>query len=105
MSLLERGKDGRPLVTLPPILDLTVVASLKLDLLAALGLAEGLEVDASNVQRVTTPCLQLMVSAARSFAEAGGPSLKVTGATLCFDESATALGLAAELGLEGNCHE
>jgi anti-anti-sigma regulatory factor len=92
-------------LALPDTLDLTAVPTLKLDLQSALALADGLEIDATGVQRITSPCLQVLVSAARSFAQAGGPGMRFSGVSQTFSEAATHLALSSTLGLEADHHE
>ena len=59
-------------LTLPPVLDLTGAASLKLQLEKALSAGADLVVDGGEVVRVTSPGLQVLASAAISFRRAGG---------------------------------
>lgn len=56
-------------VALPAVLDITAAAELKSVLLEALA-GGGADVDARAVQRVTSPCLQVLVAAARDAASA-----------------------------------
>lgn len=101
MSYLKRGSSGKPLLVLPANFDLTAAAILKSDLQASLAGGEGLEVDASGVQRVTSPCLQVLASAAHAFAQAGGPAMSVSKPSPAFAETVSGLALNAVLGLEG----
>jgi Anti-anti-sigma regulatory factor (antagonist of anti-sigma factor) len=87
-------------VTLPPVADLTEAAPLKERLLQALGEGTSLTVDASAVQRVSSPCLQVLVAGKQAFAKAGGASLVIAEASEAFRETVSVLGLldALELG-------
>ena len=84
-------------IKLPAVLDATAAAGLKSALLAGLGSGQALEVDASDVQRVTTPCLQILVAAAIDAAEKGG--LQFVGVEGVMLESIRALGLSEALGM------
>lgn len=92
------------MITLPAILDLTEAAALKSGILAALPLGGGLEVDASQVQRVTSPCLQILASAARDFARAGGPPLRLINMSPAFSGAVIALALSPVFHETGAIH-
>jgi len=95
MTLTE---PGQTMFILPAILDLTEVVALRNTLQAALSRGEGLEIDASQVARVTSPCLQVLAAAVRGFAQAGGPSLRLTNPSPAFSETARVLDLDSVLG-------
>src|ERR1700749_352240 len=99
MSQVQPGDNGMPYLVLPAVVDLTTAPELKLNLQQALILAEGLEIDAGNVQRITSPCLQMLVSAARGFAEAGGPALRFSKTSEAFLETVATLSLGPTLGM------
>jgi anti-anti-sigma regulatory factor len=101
MSNIQPGPDGKPKLVLPAILDLTAAQRLREDLLASLQMGEGLELDASQVQRVSSLCLQILASAARSFRETGGPGLSIAAASDGFRDAAFGLDLAHHIGLPG----
>lgn len=86
------------MLILPPISDLTYAAELKGHLQAAVAAGEGLEIDASEVQRISTPCVQVLVAGARAFAEAGGPGLRFARASAAFSDTVTGLALCKALG-------
>jgi len=98
---LELTTQGTPQVRLPPIADLTYAADLKALLIEALDTGKGLEIDAGDVQSITSPCLQVLVAAARSFKEAQGISLTFVKPSAAFSEAATILAIGDALGLEG----
>ena len=54
-------------------LDLVAATALKEQLLEASGQGGAVTVDASSVERLTTPCAQVLVAAARSLAEQDRP--------------------------------
>ena len=84
---------------LPPLADLTFAATLKNALEKALGAGTGFTLDASDVQQINSPCLQVLVSAVRCFAHAGGPGLTIASPSPQFIETASTLGLDRALGL------
>jgi chemotaxis protein CheX len=64
------GESGRRLI-LAPVLDLLMAASLR-DLLRESVIVGGrLEIDAGAVERMSTPCIQVLIAAGRAFAEKG----------------------------------
>ncbi len=87
------------MLILPSISDLTYAADLKGHLQAAVAMGEGLEVDAGEVQRISTPCVQVLVAGARAFAEAGGPGLHFSRVSTAFSDTVTGLALCKVLGL------
>ena len=94
-------QSGTPQIALPPVADLGYAATLKATLVEALDLRTGLDVDAGEVQRITAPCLQILVAAAKSFGEAGGPPLTFSKASPEFWEAAKLLAIAGVLGAKG----
>lgn len=76
-------------VVLPPILDLHAAASLKAELLARRG--SPLTLDASGVERLGGLSLQVLLSAAKSWA-ADGQSLTVSPASEAFVDQCQAFG-------------
>ncbi len=85
---------------LPSSLDLTRADALQGDLLARTGRAAPLVIDGRAVERVSTPCLQLLVAAAAG-ARAHGLAFELMAASDVLDGAARELGLAAALGLKG----
>lgn len=75
-------------LTLDPVLDLAAAPSLKQALLDA---GSGARIDAGAVGRITSPCLQLLVSAVRGGAQ-------VTAASQELRKAAACLGLEDALG-------
>ncbi|MFZ1992045.1 MAG: STAS domain-containing protein [Alphaproteobacteria bacterium] len=98
---MDPSNTERPLVTLPPIANLTAAADLKQSLVDALDSGKGVEIDASAVQNITSPCWQVLVAAAKSFGEAATATpFNVTKASPAFIEAAGTLGIAQVLGLK-----
>ena len=74
-------KDGAATpVVLGAVLDLTKAADLKQMLVAAMAANPRLTVDAAAVQRITTPCFQILAAAAKDATAAGGgaPAVKTS---------------------------
>ncbi|NIJ47824.1 STAS domain-containing protein [Rhizomicrobium electricum] len=86
-------------VILPAVADLTEAGPLKQRLEQALGSGIGLTVDASAVQRISSPCLQVLVAGMTAFAKAGGAALSISNPSEAFRETATVLGLMNALEL------
>ena len=88
-------------VVLPAIADLTVAADLKQSFIEALDSGRGIEVNAGEVQNITSPCWQILVAAAKTFREGGVETLfAVTSASPAFREAAETLGIQQALGLK-----
>lgn len=87
-------------VTLPPVADLTEAGPLKERMLQALAAGTDMTIDASTVQRVSSPCLQMLVAGKQAFAKADGPTLVIVDPSQAFRETVSVLGLldALELG-------
>lgn len=100
MTEMSTVEDGRVLV-LPALLDLTHAAGLKTTLEEAVRSGGDLAVDASAVQRVTTPCLQVLASAMRSYAQLGGGALHFREVSPEFADTVRTLGLATMFNIPG----
>lgn len=99
MSILDVDGEGGFLVALPPILDLPAAAPLKSRLQEALTKGEDIVIDASAVQRVTTPCLQVLASVMK-LRGTGGPSARLQNIPEAFAETVRMLGLSQALCIE-----
>ncbi len=93
MIEITTDSDGRSRIKLPAIADSTIGSELKKCLLDTLATGAGVDVDASAVQRVTSPVLQILVAATRSFQQAGGPSLRIAEPSPPYAESVANLAL------------
>jgi len=93
-------QDSLRCVSIPAILDAGAAATLLQTLNEALGSAEGVRIDAGNIQRVTTSGLQVLAAAAKSFSEKGLPFGYANSAPP-LAEAAETLDLGRALGLEG----
>lgn len=87
-------------LVLPAVLDLTGAAELKHTIASALERGCGVDIDASEVRRITTPCFQVLAAAAGSYAKAGGPAMRFVALSLEFREIASTLALHESLGIE-----
>lgn len=95
----EAGVGVGDCVPLPAVADLVEAGPLKARLEQALAAGSGITIDASAVQRISSPCLQVLVAGASSFAKAGGPSLVIGTPSEAFRETVSVLGLIEALGL------
>jgi len=83
---------GQPLI-LAPVLDLNAAAPLRATLLEHRG--EPLSLDASHVQRLGGLCLQVLLSAARTWAD-DGRIFEIAPRSAAFDEALALFGAAAK---------
>jgi anti-anti-sigma regulatory factor len=97
--MAEAGESMSDSMTLPAVADLTEAGPLKQRLEQALTSGIGLTVDASAVQRISSPCLQVLVAGVTSFANAGGAALTISNPSKAVRETASVLGLMNALGL------
>ncbi|MDE3114737.1 MAG: STAS domain-containing protein [Pseudomonadota bacterium] len=95
-----KPNTGPRAITIPAIFDAGAAAALLQTLNEALGAAESVSVQADAVQRVTTPGLQVLAAAAKSFSEKGLAFGYVNPAPPLTDAAET-LGLSQALGLVG----
>jgi len=91
--------NARSVLSLPPVTDLLQALTLKAQIEQGVASGNGMDVDASAVQRISTPCLQVLVAGAVAFTEAGGPSMVITSPSSAFLETVSALGLKDALGI------
>jgi len=85
--------------TLPMVADLTFAPILKQRSEQALAAGTGLVLDCSQMQRIGTPCLQILIGAVDAFTRAGGPALVISNPSEVFLEAVSTLGLNGALGL------
>jgi len=101
MMQVQQGADGKNVLTLPAVLDLTVAESLKNELQSVLSRSEALDIDASQVQRATSPCLQVLISAMNGFAQAGGLPMRFSAMSEAFSEMVSVLALGSVIQESG----
>ena len=87
----SQGASARE-VKLPRELDLLAAESLKETLLAELDEGDGLLLDASDVERVSTPCVEVLVSAYKTCADSG-QSFHISNSSQVLVDAFEALGL------------
>ena len=87
-------KDSR--VTLGPVLDIRAAASLREGLQKALKRGKPVIVDAAQVDRLSTPCIQVLLAAGKS-AEGGAGRIILAQASDAFVAAFSDLGLFANL--------
>jgi anti-anti-sigma regulatory factor len=97
----EFTSQGASQVRLPPIADLTYAGDLKALLIEALNTGQSLEIDASEVQSITSPCLQILVAAVKTFSQAPGLAVNFSNPSAAFVQAAATLALGDALGLQG----
>ncbi len=85
--------EGPARVVLPAILDLKAIPALKEELMQAAASAGGIAVDAGQVQRISSLCLQLLLAAGMQ------TELRISPCSKAFNETAHGLGIAPALGL------
>src|SRR5262249_3830565 len=95
----DPSNSERSQVSLPPIANLTAAADLKHSLVDVFHSRKGVEIEASAVQNITSPCWQVLVAAAKSFG-AASMSYSVVNPSPAFVEAAGILGIAQLLGLK-----
>jgi len=95
----ETGEGVGDSVILPAVADLTEAGPLKQRFEEALTNGIGLTVDASAVQRITSPCLQVLAAGVAAFAKAGGAALAIEKPSDAFMETVSTLGLMNALRL------
>jgi chemotaxis protein CheX len=90
-----KDKKGAFLLTLPEAMPGETAANIADIILTARN--NPLTIDAGNVGRIDTPCIQVLLSAARLWRE-DGEQLNVTGGSEAFEDNISTLGLTtAEL--------
>ncbi len=97
MNETGNGSDGCS--SLPAVVDLLQAGALKAQLEQGLASGSSMTIDAAAVQRISSPCLQILVAGAAAFAKAGGPSMTIVNPSTAFLETVSLLGLKDTLGL------
>lgn len=88
-------------LTLPGVLNLGTAEELKEKFMQSLVLGADLTLDASNVETITTPCLQVLISAGQSIENAGN-TLSIHNSSPAFMTALTDLGLNEIFAKWGN---
>jgi anti-anti-sigma regulatory factor len=85
---------AREPLALPQVLDLTAAQDLR-DSMIRLSTEHGILLDASGVERMSTPCIQVLLAAGRAV-DISGKSFKIVRASDVFRTAIADLGLHAE---------
>jgi chemotaxis protein CheX len=96
----ETGNEQSGQMTLPAVVDLPFAATLKAQLVEGLAAGNGMSIDGSGVQRISSPCLQVLVAGMNAFAVSGVP-LAIVDPSPAFVETVSTLGLRDALRLGG----
>jgi anti-anti-sigma regulatory factor len=94
--VVDDREPGDVVNTLPAVLDLTEAQSLR-NTVAALLADRSLILDASGVERMSTPCSQILLAAGRA-ADLAGSSFRIVDASEVFRTALADLGLNVEFG-------
>jgi anti-anti-sigma regulatory factor len=97
----ETGNESVGNVSLPAVVDLPHAGVLKAQLERGLASGSGITIDGSAVQRISSPCLQVLVAGMTAFTKAGGPPMTIVKPSAAFLETVSVLGLGDVLGLVG----
>ncbi len=98
MSEDQKENGNKPAMVLPKVLDISSAGMLKNSLLSVIVDGATVELDAEQVQRVTTPCLQVLASAAKH-SEVHGGELRIINVPDEFRSAVQILGLGEILGI------
>jgi chemotaxis protein CheX len=90
----QPGQESGALIRLPQVLDLTRAQNLR-DTMAARLSGGPLVLDASAVERMSTPCVQVLLAAGRA-ADLAGSTFQFINASDVFRTALTDLGIEAE---------
>lgn len=94
LKLTTRGKTAT--LALPEILDLSAAEPLKTALEKALAGGRSFKLNAKNVERLSTPCIQILIAAERAMKDAG-ISFTLTNPSDAFIETFNDLGVFSHL--------
>jgi anti-anti-sigma regulatory factor len=100
MAMEEAGNPTGSSEKLSAVADLQAAGALKARLEEALAAGASLSLDASDVQRVSSPYLQVLAAGVDAFAKTDGSSLEIVEPSEAFAEAVTTLGLTEALGLK-----
>ena len=95
-NCMTSAEESQVRLVLPAVLDLTAAPSLKAELMQASNGAAAIAVDAGQVQRISSLCIQLLLAAGQQV------ELRISPCSDAFKETARGLGLSPALGLTGD---
>ena len=99
MFTVTEGPGGKRQITLPATLDHSVAHGLKVALLECLSKGQDVEVNASEVSRLSTPAMQVLVSASSAAKDGSSGAMHLTAPSQAFRDFAAMLALGDVLGL------
>ena len=100
MFTVIKAPDGKRQITLPANLDHAVVHDLRAVLAECVAHGQGVEVNASDVSRLSTPAMQVLVAAC-SAAKEGNSAVQLIAPSHAFRDFAATLAIEEALGLRG----
>ena len=99
MFTVTEGPGGKRQITLPATLDHAVAHDLKAALLECMSSGQDIEVNASKVTRLSTPAVQVLVSASSAAKEGGSGAMRLVAPSQAFRDFAAMLALGDILGV------
>ena len=93
MFTVTEGSGGKRQITLPANLDHTVVHDLKAALLECLSRGQDIDVNASEVSRLSTPAMQVLVSASSAAKDGSSGAMQLVAPSQAFRDFAAMLAL------------
>jgi anti-anti-sigma regulatory factor len=99
MLTITEGPGGKRQITLPANLDHTVVHDLRTALIEGLSHGQRVDVNASEVSRLSMPAMQVLVSAACAAKDGSSGAMQMIAPSPAFRDFAAMLALKDVLGL------
>jgi anti-anti-sigma regulatory factor len=99
MVTLTEATGGKRQITLPAYLDHTVIHDLRAALLDCLSRGQDIDVNASEVSRLSTPAMQVLASAACAHRDASSGAMQLIAPSPAFRDFAAMLALGDVFGL------
>jgi anti-anti-sigma regulatory factor len=93
---VEQKENQESGIVLPARLSINSAAELRKNLMNLLDGNGSIEIDASEVERITTPCIQIIIAMEKSTASAGR-KFKVVNPSAAFSDAFATLGLSSYL--------
>ena len=99
MFTVSEAAGGKRQITLPANLDYTVIHDLKAALLDCFSCGQDVDVNASEVSRLSTPAMQVLVSAACANKDRSSGAMQLIAPSPAFRDFAAMLALGDAFGL------
>ena len=99
MFAITEAPGGKRQMTLPANLDHAVVHDLKAALTDCLACEQGFEVNASEVSRLSTPAMQVLVAAFSTAKQSNSSAIQLIAPSRAFRDFAATLAIEEALGL------